>query len=72
MRSSLWQNALHDRVKAFLQLFYGVSSKWLRHYLWWFRYADQVTCHYELTRRAAIDAPQPFWDFWEGTVPEGA
>ncbi len=81
-------NALHDRIKAFLRPFYGVSSKWLQHYLWWFLYADQfkggdasreerlaadqVRGHYELTRRAAIEAPQPFWDFWEGEVPEGA
>ena len=33
-------NALHDRIKAFLRPFYGVSSKWLQHYLWWFLYAD--------------------------------
>lgn len=87
-RSLALVNALHDRIKAFLRPFYGVSSKWLQHYLWWFRYADQfvggdasreerlaadqVAGHYELTRRAAIEAPQPFWDFWEGEVPEGA
>lgn len=34
-------NALHDRIKAFLRPFYGVSSKWLQHYLWWFLYVDQ-------------------------------
>lgn len=81
-------NALHDRIKSFLRPFNGVSSRWLQHYLWWFLYedqfkggdgpreerlaADQVRGHYELTRRAAIGAPQPFWDFWEGEVPAGA
>lgn len=87
-------NALHGRLKAFLRPFFGVSSRWLQHYLWWFEYADQhrvreAACpgclptreerlaadqargHYDMTRREMVDAPQPFWGFWEGEVPDG-
>ena len=33
-------NAYHSRLKAWIRRFHGVSTKYLDHYLGWFRYMD--------------------------------
>lgn len=74
-------NALHQRLKGFLERFHGVSTRWLDHYLSWFMWLEQArrsdadrlrtlsgqsACgSYEHTRRQMIERPQPFWDYWQ-------
>lgn len=74
-------NALHQRLKGFLERFHGVSTKWLDHYLSWFMWLEQARRSdadrlrtlsgqsargsYEHTRRQMIERPQPFWGYWE-------
>lgn len=75
-------NALHQRLKGWLQRFHGVSTRWLDHYLAWFcwtemaRHSDMdaeemlsgqaAQGRYALTRSDAVARPQPFWSWWEG------
>ena len=59
-------NALHQRLKHFLGRFAGVSTRWLFHYLAWFRWAEQARRYDENTWSMLVSAPQPFWDYWEG------
>lgn len=77
-------NALHQRLRGFLAPFHGVSTRWLDHYLWWFTWLEQARRGgadravalsgqsamgtYDLTRRATVERPQPFWGFWEGRM----
>ena len=79
-------NALHERLSAFLAPFNGVSTRRLQRYMWWFCWAEQVRrsdasraealrAHvangtYQATRSALTDEPQPFWEYWEGRMPE--
>lgn len=74
-------DAFHQRLGISLAPFHGVSTMWLDHYLWWFEWLEQArrggadraaalsgqaaSGTYHLTRRATIERPQPFWDFWE-------
>ena len=75
-------NALHQRLKGWLGRFHGVSTRWLDHYLAWFRWTEMARHsdmdaeemlsgqaaqgHYWLTRSDAISRPQPLWSWWEG------
>lgn len=77
-------NALHQRLKLFLEPFHGVSTRWLDHYLLWFAWLEQARRSdsdraaslsgqaavgvYELARRATVERPQPFWDYWVGRM----
>ena len=79
-------NALHERLSAFLARFNGVSTRRLQRYLWWFCWEEQarrsdasraeaLRAHvangtYQATRAMLTDEPQPFWEYWEGRVPE--
>ena len=75
-------NALHQRLKGWLQRLHGVPTRWLNHYLAWFcwtemaRHSDMdaeemlsgqaAQGRYALTRSDAVARPQPFWSWWEG------
>ena len=75
-------NALHQRLKAWLGRFNGVSIRWLDHYLAWFRWTEMARHsdmdieemlsgqaaqgRYRLTRAEAVSRPQPLWSWWEG------
>ena len=79
-------NALHERISSFLSRFNGVSTRRLQRYMWWFCWSEQVRrsdassvealrAHvangtYRVTRRMLTDEPQPFWEYWEGRMPE--
>lgn len=79
-------NALHERMSSFLSRFNGVSTRRLQRYMWWFCWSEQVRrsdsssvealrAHvangtYRVTRRMLTDEPQPFWEYWEGRMPE--
>ena len=79
-------NALHERLSSFLSRFNGVSTRRLQRYLWWFCWEEQVRrsdasraeslrAHvangtYRATRAMLTDEPQPFWEYWEGRIPE--
>lgn len=79
-------NALHERLTSFLAPFNGVSTRRLQRYLWWFCWTEQVRrsdaskaeslgAHvangtYAVTRAMLTDEPQPFWEYWEGRLPE--
>ena len=79
-------NALHERMSSFLSRFNGVSTRRLQRYLWWFCWEEQVrrsdaskaealAAHvangtYRVTRSRLFGEPQPFWEYWEGRLPE--
>ena len=79
-------NALHERMSSFLSRFNGVSTRRLQRYMWWFCWTEQVRrsdasaaeslrAHvangaYRVTRAMLTDEPQPFWEYWEGRLPE--
>ena len=79
-------NALHERMASFLAPFNGVSTRRLQRYMWWFCWDEQVRrsdasrvealrAHvangaYRVTRAMLTDEPQPFWEYWEGRLPE--
>jgi hypothetical protein len=75
-------NALHQRLKAWLGRFNGVSTRWLDHYLAWFRWTEMARHsdmggeemlsgqaaqgRYRPTRAEAVSRPQPLWSWWGG------
>ena len=77
-------NAMHQRLRIFLEPFHGVSTRWLGRYLDCFRWLEQARHSdadrgdtlsgqvargsYGSTRRDLIDMPQPLWDYWEARV----
>ena len=79
-------NALHKRYKDFLRPFNGVSTRYIDMYTYWFRYTEYLrnskgddlesmfglaaSGRYFLTRSALNGSERPFWDYWEGKLPE--
>jgi transposase-like protein len=79
-------NALHQRYKDFLRPFNGVSTRYIDMYTCWFRYTEYLrnskgddlesmfglaaSGRYFLTRSALNGRERPFWDYWEGKLPE--
>lgn len=77
-------NSLHSRLARFLHPFNGVSTRRLQNYLDWFCYREQfrnpdtdrrqtmfldaTEGRYETTRRACVNSPYPFFEYWEGTM----
>lgn len=78
-------DALHKRLRDFLGPMNGVSTRWLPHYLAWFRWEEHVrrsdasreaalselaaTGAYGATRRELYGGSRPYWDHWEGALP---
>ena len=79
-------DAPRERISSFLSRLNGVSTRRLQRYMWWFCWTEQVRrsdassvealrAHvandtYRVTRRMLTDEPQPFWEYWEGRLPE--
>lgn len=73
-------NALHSRLKGFLEPFHGVATRRLQHYLDWFCYreqfrktdadrrevtfADAAAEKYVTTKREYALTPHPFMGYW--------
>lgn len=73
-------NALHSRLKGFLEPFHGVATRRLQHYLDWFCYreqfrksdadkrqvtfADAAAGKYQTSKRGYALTPHPFMEYW--------
>ena len=73
-------NALHSRLKEFLEPFHGVATRRLQHYLDWFCYreqfrksdadkrevtfADAAAGKYQTSKREYALTPHPFMEYW--------
>ena len=73
-------NALHSRLKEFLEPFHGVATRRLQHYLDWFCYreqfrksdadkrevtfADAAAGKYQTSKREYALTPHPFMGYW--------
>ena len=74
-------NALHSRLKEFLEPFHGVATRRLQHYLDWFCYreqfrksdadkrevtfADAAAGRYSTSKRDYPQTPHPFMGYWD-------